>query len=65
MSQRWGWGRDQIRAAEGNEEAYRTSREARSKPWHRHDKVTTLIPTAIAGIFLLLVLLWIVLFIVS
>ena len=64
MSQRY-WGRDQIRAAERNEEAYRRSRETRSKPWHRTDKFTTLVPAALAGLFLLLVLFWIIMFIVS
>ena len=63
--QRHFWGRDQIRAAEQNEEAYRTSRETRSKSWRRIDKITTLLPAALSGLFLLLVLFWIVIFVTS
>ena len=59
------WGRKAIRDAEGNEEAYRTTRGARSKPWRRTDKMTTLAPAVLSGLFLLLVLLWIVLFLFS
>ncbi len=63
--QRHSWGRDQIRAAEQNEEAYRTSRETRSKSWRRIDRITTLLPAVLAGLFLLLVLFWTMIFITS
>lgn len=59
------WVSDRIRDTKRNENAYRASREIRSQSWNRFDRITTLLPAALAMLFLLLVLLWIVLFITS
>ena len=54
------WAANQINAAERNEGAYRASRETRSRSWHWKDIVSTILPGAIAGLFLLLMLFWVV-----
>ena len=54
------WASNQIQAAERNEGAYRASLETGLRSWHWVDKMTTLIPAAIAGLFVLLVLFWII-----
>ena len=54
------WATNQIQAAERNEEAYRSSRETRAKSWHWLNAVLTFAPAAVAGLFLLLMLFWII-----
>ena len=54
------WAVDQIQVAERNQDIYRESREIHSKSWHWMDVVYTFVPTAIAGLFLLLTLFWVI-----
>ena len=54
------WAANRINAAERNEGAYRASRETRQKSWHWLDIVSTYGPMAIGGLFLLLMLFWVV-----
>lgn len=59
------WANNRIEAAERNEGAYRASRETRSRSWHWKDIASTVLPGAIAGLFLLLMLFWVVRLFVS
>ena len=59
------WANSHIEAAERKEGAYRASRETGEKSWHWTDLVSTYVPVAIAVIFLLLMLFWVVRLIVS
>lgn len=54
------WANNQIEAAQRKEGAYRTSRETRSRSWHWKDIASTVLPGTIAGLFLLLMLFWVV-----
>lgn len=56
----WGWHIEQIQAAERNADVYRKSRKVHSKSWHWIDVVSTFVPTATAGVLLLLTLFWVV-----
>ena len=53
-------GRRPIQAAERNQDIYRESREIHSKSWHWMDVVSAFVPAAIAGLFLLLTLFWVI-----
>ena len=54
------WANRQIVAAERKQGAYRASRETRSKSWHWTDIVSTFVPVAMAVLFLLLMLFWVI-----
>ena len=54
------WAVDQIQVAERNQDIYRESREIHSKSWHWMDIVSTFVPVAIAVLFLLLMLFWVI-----
>ena len=54
------WANNRIEAAERNEGAFHASQETRSKSWHWKDIVSTVLPGAIAGLFLLLMLFWVI-----
>ena len=51
---------NRIQAAERNEGAYRASRETGKRSWHWIDVVSTYVPMAIGGLFLLLMLFWVI-----
>ena len=54
------WASSQIDAADRSQDAYRASRETRLKSWNWFDRITTFVPAAIAGLFFLLILFWVI-----